>query len=53
MDVLAQQLNLSAKAETALRKGRKDRKETRGLKGERNPLSFMHISVKESRAPYW
>ena len=38
IDVLAQQLNLSPRAETLLRKARKDRKATMGLKGDRDAL---------------
>ena len=38
IDVLAQQLNLTPKAETALRKARSRRKATKGLKGERDAL---------------
>ena len=53
LDVLAQQLNLSPQAETALRKARKDRKATRGLKGERDPLGAVHITARERRARYW
>jgi hypothetical protein len=53
IDVLAQLLHLSPQAETALRKGRKDKKGTRGLKGEREPLAAMHMSAKMRRASYW
>lgn len=53
IDVLAQQLNLSPQAETALRKARKDNKATKGLKGERSPLASLHMSARTRRAAYW
>jgi hypothetical protein len=53
IDVLSQLLHLSPQAETALRKARKDRKPTRGLKGERAPLKAMHLSARERRKAYW
>ena len=52
IDVLAQQLNLTLKAETALRKARKDRKATKGLKGERDALAPL-TEHRRFRAAYW
>ena len=51
IDVLAQQLNLSPQAETALRKARKDRKATRGLQGKRSPLAPLSAHLR--RVSYW
>ena len=53
IDALAQLLHLSPQAEAALRKAKKDRKATRGLKGERAPLAALHMDARTSRAAYW
>ena len=55
LDALAVKLNLSPRAEVALRKGRKDCNITRGLKGERlkggqGPLA--NLTARERRASY-
>ena len=46
IDVLAQQLNLSPRAETLLRKARKDRKATMGLKGDRDALKPLSAHMR-------
>ena len=51
IDVLAQQLNLSPQAETALRKAqKKGKKVTKGLKSDRDPLEHLYAHTR--RQPY-
>ena len=53
MDVLAQLLHLSPKAETAIRSARNGGKAAVKLKGERTPLAYLHVSARQRRATYW
>lgn len=50
LEALALKLNLSPQAVVALRKGRKGRQATKGLKGERAPLA--RINARERRVAY-